>query len=181
MPDTPNTPVPSEFAKIPLEAIIGAPLDAVAKAQRAAADNTIGFIQALADKSQSFQYSRIGEDGREQKVAIKVPTLALVPTPHIRIDSVTTHFKYEISESLVVKKDTSATLEGSAGIKYLPIVDLSLKGSIQSSSADDSTTNRSGVLEITVHASEAPMPEGLAKVLSLLANAAQPQIQAQTN
>ncbi len=31
--------------------------------------------------------------------------------------------------------------------------------------------NRSGTLEITVHASEAPMPEGLAKVLGLLANA----------
>lgn len=170
-----DTPVPSEFAKIPLEAIIGAPLDAVAKAQRAVADSTLGFIQALGDKSQSFQYTNIDKEGKEQKVSLNVPTLALVPTPHIRIDSVTTHFKYEISESLLIKKETTASLDATAGIKYLPIVDLSLKGSITSTSANDSTTNRSGVLEITIHASEAPMPEGLAKVLSLLANAALPK------
>jgi hypothetical protein len=29
--------------------------------------------------------------------------------------------------------------------------------------------NRSGVIEITLHASEAPIPEGLARVLNLLA------------
>jgi hypothetical protein len=30
--------------------------------------------------------------------------------------------------------------------------------------------NRSGMLEMTVHASESPIPEGLAKILNLLAS-----------
>jgi hypothetical protein len=46
-----------------------------------------------------------------------------------------------------------------------------LKGSVTSRSSTESTTNRSGHLEITLHASEAPMPEGLARILSLLAHA----------
>lgn len=48
-------------------------------------------------------------------------------------------------------------------------VKASLKGNVSSQSSSESVMNRSGVLEITLHASEAPIPEGLARILNLLA------------
>jgi hypothetical protein len=47
-------------------------------------------------------------------------------------------------------------------------VQATLKGSVSSSSSSEATTNRSGTLDITVRASEAPIPEGLARLLTLL-------------
>ncbi|MEK7871726.1 MAG: DUF2589 domain-containing protein, partial [Nitrospirota bacterium] len=60
-----------------------------------------------------------------------------------------------------------------SGAMLSPWVSASLKGSVSSKSAEESTMNRSGSLEITMHASESPMPEGLAKILNLLSNSIQ--------
>ena len=56
---------------------------------------------------------------------------------------------------------------GTTGI-LASFVKASLKGNVSSQSSSESVMNRSGVLEITVHASEAPIPEGLARILNLL-------------
>ncbi|MGC8824961.1 MAG: DUF2589 domain-containing protein [Bacteroidales bacterium] len=101
--------------------------------------------------------------------AILAPLLSLVPVPHIRIDSLTTHFKYEISQVTKVSQELSLDAEGNADIVKNPIINFSLKGSVVNKSAEESVMNRSGVLEITVHASEAPIPEGLSRLLTMLA------------
>jgi hypothetical protein len=110
--------------------------------------------------------------GKTKTVKISAPLLAMVPIPHLRIDSLTTHFKYEISQIAKSTRAKDATLEAGAqtGALLSPWVSATLKGSVASRSSDESTVNRSGVLEITVHASEAPMPEGLAKILGILAD-----------
>jgi hypothetical protein len=117
----------------------------------------------------SFSYTA---DGKSQTTQISAPLLSMIPVPHLRIDSLTVHFTYEITQTV---RDTSQTdrdvsLEaGTAGV-LSHWVKASLKGNVSSRSASESSLNRSGQMEITLHASEAPMPEGLSRLLSLLSS-----------
>lgn len=61
-------------------------------------------------------------------------------------------------------------LNAGTGATLSPWVSATLKGNVTSKATSDSSLNRSGTLDITIEASEAPMPEGLAKILSLLSN-----------
>jgi hypothetical protein len=84
----------------------------------------------------------------------------------LRIDSLTSHFKFEISQ--ITKNSERNQAEGGvqASLPFLPT--FALKGSITHEATRESTTNRSGMLEITIHASEAEMPAGLSRVLNWL-------------
>jgi len=168
--------VGAEFQALPLDFIMAAPLTAAVKAQAAAAEAARGFIEAMLDdngapKTVQFQMAVKQNDGASKDVQINAPLLSLVPVPHLRIDSLTVHFKYEITQSLRSSKATDAEVGIQMGIgkTLTPWAEATLKGSVTSKSAEESTTNRSGQLEITLHASEAPMPEGLARLLNLLA------------
>ena len=179
-PPTGALPV-GDFQALPLDFIISAPLLAVVRAQRDAALSTRDFITSLMTKDandankltpMAVNFDLQYHDGETNKeIKLDVPLLSIVPIPHMRFDSITTHFKYEISQIVGTKRDNAAQGALDAGIKYLPFLDASLKGSLSTTSSEQSTTNRSGALEITVHASEAPIPEGLARLLSLLARA----------
>ena len=170
-----NEIVPAaEFQSLPLEFIISAPLLGVIKAQAIAAQATLDFINTF--KSQTVEFENVTTattDGiaSVQNVTVKAPLLAMTPIPHIRIDSFTTHFKYEISQVVSEKKslDMGISLEAGTTGLLANFVKASLKGNVSSQSSSESVMNRSGVLEITLHASEAPIPEGLARILNLLA------------
>ena len=164
----------TEFQALPLEYIIAAPLLGVIKAQAAAAAATQAYIGSLIEngkpKTIDFELSSSTDTGLK-KSKISAPLLSMVPVPHIRIDSFTTHFKYEISEANKTTKEMGygATLD--AEVTKNPFFNISLKGNVSSKSAEESVMNRSGMLEITIHASEAPIPEGLARLLSALSKA----------
>lgn len=185
----------ADFQSLPLDFLIAAPLVAAVQAQKQAALSTKDFITSFlnevkgADDKPSgrftpqtanfdFSFAQTGADGKAATKTVKldVPLLSIVPVPHLRIDSLTTHFKYEVSQVVGTERKQATQGELNAGIKYLPFLEASLKGSLSSTSAEHSTTNRSGLLEITVHASEAPMPEGLARLLSLLAKVVDVQV-----
>jgi hypothetical protein len=172
----------AEFQSLPLEFIISAPLMGVIKAQAVSAQATLEFINNLKGQTVDFENtvsSTTAGTTTQQQVTVKAPLLTMVPIPHIRIDSFTTHFKYEISQVVTEKNslDMGATLDaGTTGV-LSKFFNASLKGNVSSQSSSESTMNRSGVLEITLHASEAPIPEGLARVLNLLAKT----IPAETN
>jgi hypothetical protein len=183
----------TDFQALPLDAIIAAPLIGAINAQKVAAETTRDFITHFLDpvknndgttsyKPQTASFNlnikSVGADGKETEnnVALDAPVLSMVPVPHLRIDSITTHFRYEVRQFVGTKKEKAKEGEVSGGIKFLPFVDFSLKGNLSSRSSEESTTNRSGMLEITVHASEAPIPEGLARLLSLLGQMAQPRL-----
>lgn len=167
-----------EFQALPLEYIVAAPLKAAVDAQGAAASATLAYITGLMDKDGKpinieLDATMTQDNADSKSVHIKAPLLAIVPVPHLRIDSLTTHFKYEVSQTV---KDTSQAQgqgqlqAGTTGLlsKFLNV---SLSGSISKTTTDESTSNRSGVLEITVHASEAPLPAGLEKLLTVLGKA----------
>lgn len=182
MADT-EVQIAAEFEKLPLEDMVAAPLIAAVEAQMKSAVAIREFIQSFLDKDNkpitvdfSVTSSTTGApQANEKTVHINAPLLSIVPVPHLRIDSLTTHFKYEISQVIKSTKARAnlAELAAHSGALLSPWVSATLKGTVSSQSSEESTMNRSGVLEITIHASEAPMPEGLAKILSLLANSIQ--------
>ena len=187
MADNEAIQLSAEFEKLPLDVIVASPLEAAVSAQSRAAAATRDYLKSLLDKDgkpimvnfevgiQENAPSSTAGGTPVKQIQITAPLISIVPVPHLRIDSLTTHFKYEISQ--IVKStrsfDKSADVGAQTGALLSPWVSATLKGSLSSKSSEESTMNRSGVLEITVHASEAPMPEGLAKILGILANAIQ--------
>jgi hypothetical protein len=169
----------AEFQALPLESIIAAPLKGAVEAQAIAAATTRAFIENMIDKDGKpitvpfkIKYSVSSATGvTDANTTIDVPLLSIVPVPHLRIDSLTTHFRYEINAITKTEHETNKAFGGTVGTTGIlsKFVNVSLNGSISSKSREESSTNRSGILEITVHASEAPIPEGLAKILNLLA------------
>src|SRR3569833_2854738 len=112
--------VGAEFQALPLDFIMAAPLTAAVKAQAAAAEAARGFIEAMLDdsgapKTVQFQMAVKQNDGASKDVQINAPLLSLVPVPHLRIDSLTVHFKYEITQSLRSSKATGAGGGGRGG------------------------------------------------------------------
>jgi hypothetical protein len=178
-----NTPVTAaaDFQALPLDFIIGAPLDAAIKAQRLSADGTVNFIKGMLNPAPAgggastpitvdFTASQQNTaTGATVTTSVSAPLLSIVPVPHLRIDSLTINFKYEISQTTTQKSDVSggASLDVTVG---WGLIKGALHGSVSASKSNESTMSRNGSLEITVHASESPIPEGLAKILNFLTN-----------
>lgn len=173
----------AEFQALPLGYIVAEPLKAAIMAQAIAAETTQKFINGLLTDEggkkvpitvefDSTLNVGSGDTSTVKKVSVSAPLLAMVPIPHLRIDSLTTHFKYEISSIAKSSEDNSkgvnVNIETGAGLSLW--AKGSITGSVSSKSSSESVMNRSGVLEITVNASESPMPEGLAKILGILSN-----------
>ncbi len=175
----------AEFQSLPLEYIIAAPLKGAIEAQTIAASATRAFIQSMlttnADGTQTpmtvdFKLAKntSGITGNAStEMVIKAPLLSMIPVPHLRIDSITTNFKYEINEIHTSEKtvDLGANLNAGTVGALSKFVNISLSGTVGSKTREESSMNRSGSIEITVHASEAPIPEGLARILNLLSRA----------
>jgi hypothetical protein len=176
----------AEFQALPLEFIIAAPLSGAIKAQALAAQTTLQYIKGMMKEDPTTKIitpmtvnftadiQTSGDSmGTKKTMNINVPFMSIVPIPHIRIDSLTVNFKYEISQTVksTDAKDEEFGLQAGTSGLLSNWISASLKGSVSNKSSEESTMNRSGTLEITVHASEAPIPEGLAKLLNLLSNA----------
>ncbi|MBI5562356.1 MAG: DUF2589 domain-containing protein [Deltaproteobacteria bacterium] len=174
----------ADFQALPLEFIVSAPLQAAVKAQGIAADTTRQYIESLINLETrkpltvEFEFNK-SEGGPMPAVTttttkVTAPVMSIVPIPHLRIDSMTIHFKYEISQIVMDKTGTEKgwDFSGGGGVGGNPWVNFTLKGGVSSktTASSESTMNRSGTLEITVHASEAPMPAGLEKILTMMAN-----------
>lgn len=162
------TTIGSDFQSLPLDYLVSAPLVAAVQAQATAAATTQKYLADL--KNQYVEFGTETSDGaNSQKRSLKSPLLTCVPVPHLRIDSLTTHFKFEISQITKAAEKTQGGVQAEATTTSLPFLPaFSLKGNIAHESSRETTTNRSGMLEITIHASEAEMPAGLSRVLNWL-------------
>jgi hypothetical protein len=176
-----NVTIPAaEFQALPLEFIIATPLLAAVKAQAVAAQATLDFINGLIKTDTREPISvkfkvKYRENDEIKEAEIDAPLLSIVPIPHLRIDSLNIDFKFEVSHTFADRKslETGASVEIGTGSALSPWVSASLKGSVSSKSSEENTINRSGQLSISVHASEAPIPEGLARILTVLAKTIQ--------
>jgi hypothetical protein len=186
--------LPAELRALPLEHIIGAPLEAAIKAQAMAARTSVEFIREVGLKTDAttgelsaqyvdFKFDRTleemmvppagGQPIRNYRVVpskLTVPLLAMVPVPYIRISDMTIDFEYQIRDIETSETQKEGTVEAKVGAKYW-CVKAEVKGSYSNRSATKRETDRRTTLKIMVNAAQDQMPEGLSRVLDMLHDA----------
>lgn len=181
---------PAEFKNLPLEEIIANPLSGAIEAQAKAAMTTKKFLDSLLtgakdDKGnkkpisvefnveQEIDSGTADSTGVEKRtVKFNAPLISLVPIPHINIDEVLIKFHYEIKQTTTISRETkkSADLSAKSGWLISKFADIKLEGGVSNKTTEGSVANRAGSLDVTVKASQAPMPKGLDIILTALAN-----------
>lgn len=190
-----------QFKGLPMNDLIGAPLDAAVKANinmaRATADfiNTVGFGPDVIDSTGkatgpgairmvNFEFERPGieivngvQTRTIEVVKMRVPLLAIVPIPNLQVDNVDITFDMEVRSSTSEKSstDTAATLDATAKVGWGPFsLEVKVHGSVATHKENTRTSDNSAKYHVEVHATNHGVPEGLARVLDIMATAAKP-------
>ena len=171
-----------EFGGLPMESLIGGPLQAACDAQTMLAGATARFIEEVGlvkegDKQVvrtvgfSFNRSANGDDGNgpaSEKVEMNIPLLAMVKVPSLSIDLVDITFDMEID-------DKKGELEAEMGLQIGPFsMKAKVKGSISSHKENTRKSDNSAKYHVQVRATQGEMPEGLSRVLDILNTAINP-------
>ncbi len=170
--------VAEQFGGLDMKNLIGAPLSAAAESSvllaRSTADfiNTVGFDADGKVRNVTFGYQKLtpNDDGTSelQGMKVDVPMLAIVPIPNLQIDEVNILFDMEVKQSEKSENatDIGATLSGSA--KFGPIK-VSVSGSVSSHMDNTRSSDNSAKYHVDVRATNHGMPEGLSRVLDMMA------------
>ena len=110
---------------------------------------------------------------------IDVPMLAIVPIPNLQVDEVNILFDMEVKESEKSESatDLSATASGSLN---LGIVKVNISGSVSSHSSNTRSSDNSAKYHVDVRATNHGTPEGLARVLDMMAASVSPSLVSST-
>ena len=180
----------NQFSGLDMDALIGGPLKAICNAQMMLAASTVKFIEEVGleeagpdgirkVRTTSFSFNRtaFSEEGAvkgTEEVSMAVPLLSIVKNPTFGVDDATITFDMEVksSECSEKTKDMSGELEGNAGIKIGPFnMDVKIKGSVACNEKNTRSSDNSAKYHIELHARDYGMPEGLARMLDILATA----------
>jgi Protein of unknown function (DUF2589) len=183
--------VPALLKQLPLEHIIGAPLEAAIKSQAMAARTTVDFITNVGLKSDGngdlvaqlvdFKFDRTLEEVQPNPTngqpplrnfrvvpsKLTVPLLAIVPIPFIRITDMTIDFEYKVRDIETNEHSDEFNVSAKVEAKYW-IFKAEVSGSYGSKNAARRETDQSTTLRITVNAAQDNIPEGLARVLDMM-------------
>jgi predicted nucleic acid-binding Zn-ribbon protein len=170
--------IAEQFAGLQMDKLIGAPLCAAADASTQLANSTADFINRVGfDKdgkvrTVAFGYEKrsTNEDGTsnldEMKVA--VPMLAIVPIPNLQVDEVNILFDMEVKQS--EKQESASDMSGSmSGSMNLGIIKVSVSGSVSAHQSNTRSSDNSAKYHVDVRATNHGTPEGLARVLDMMA------------
>lgn len=189
--------IANQFKGLPMESLIGGPLKAACEANvlmaRATSNyiNDVGFLQNVdsdgnmtpgAPRMVDFAFERPGTDVEGnptiEMVKIKVPILAIVPIPNLQVNTVDVTFDMEVKNSMssTDKMDMAASMEASASVGIGPFsASVKITGSISSSKENTRSSDSSAKYHVAVNAQNFGMPEGLARVLDIMSQAAAPR------
>jgi hypothetical protein len=179
----PSTNFTSELNNIPFRAMIGGPLQAAVDAQVASSlatidfINRVGFKEAAGDGTRElvmvdFSHTRkdVDAEGKDtsQKVNVRVPLLAMLPIPSLRIEHVIVDFNVKLNsvESYQVSDKLGVEAEIKAG--WGP-VSFRVSGSYQRQSTTGVEVKKEYMLSVNVKAVQDEIPAGLEKILGMLA------------
>ena len=170
--------IAEQFAGLKMDQLIGAPLRAAADASTQLANSTadfinrVGFDGAGKVRTVAFGYQKrsVNEDGTSNldEMKVNVPMLAIVPIPNLQVDEVNILFDMEVkqSERQESAMDMSASISGSANFG---IVKVSVTGSISAHQSNTRSSDNSAKYHVDVRATNHGTPEGLARVLDMMA------------
>ena len=187
--------VASQFSALPMECLIGGPLQAAATAQGQLASITSDFITnvGLQDDGQgnlsartvAFNYdkpvktSATDADGNVtdtwdvKPLSLNVPLLSIVKAPNLQVKDVEINFYMEVKASSNATNENSqnASVDASwrgwgAKVKF--------HGSVSNKNTSQRSSDSSAKYDVKVSATDDGAPEGLMKVLDILQEAIQP-------
>jgi hypothetical protein len=173
--------IANQFVGLPIEDLIVAPLEGMAKGQAKLNDVTWRYINEVAfvkDKDGNataraldVQMNRVMTDGDtgEQSVQTlysKVPMLPLVPLPSLAITSADINFTMEVSTSNMAASATG----GWWGMKF----SAKMSGKVATHKENTRSTDNSAKYSVSVHAEQLPATEGMLKLSDYLTQMLEP-------
>lgn len=151
--------------------LIAAPLKAAADAQVDLAKSTVEFIRTVGleqdgtgkVRSLNFNLSAMDKDGAERNLQIQAPLLAIVPIPNLAVEEVDIGFQMEVTSA--TRNSTESPGSESQGVNVY--------GQVSSQASSTRETNQSAKYQIQVKARKQEMPEGLSRILDIMAQSVQ--------
>lgn len=176
-----------DLKSLPLYDIIGAPISAMVQAEAQSAQTTLEFIEKLGFEKQyptggeedgavsvgdlrmvEFGYTKPDADGNLAEFVARIPLLALLPIPGIRIKLATLAFAAKISDVINVSTEASQPGDGEETPPWLQGSDIEFRGGLVSSTSTEQTTQSSFDMNIKIELEQTPVTPGIAKLISLL-------------
>ncbi len=167
-----------QFAGLDMANLIGGPLTAAADASVLLAQSTADFINKVgfdADQNArkvafSFQRMEPDADGsiNQSEMKVEVPLLAIVPIPNLQIDEVNILFDMEVKQCEKSEQSLDMGAKIEAGLQVGPFK-VSISGSVSSHSSNTRSSDNSAKYHVDVSATNHGTPEGLARVLDMMA------------
>ena len=188
--------VASQFSALPMESLIGGPLQAAATAQGQLASITSDFITSvgledtgggkLAARTVDFKYQKpvkssktdaktgaVTDTWSKQDMNLQVPLLSIVKSPNLQVKEVDITFDMEVKASSASQstntRDVSVDASWSgwgAKVKF--------HGAVSNKQESQRSSDTSAKYHVEVKAQDDGAPEGLMKVLDILGEAIQP-------
>lgn len=170
--------IAEQFAGLDMEQLIGGPLSAAADASTLLANSTadfinkVGFDSAGKVRTVAFAYQKrsMNEDGTSNldEMKVDVPMLAIVPIPNLQVDEVNILFDMEVKQSEKSEQslDLGARISGSLN---MGIFKVSVTGNVSAHSSNTRSSDNSAKYHVDVRATNHGTPEGLARVLDMMA------------
>lgn len=170
--------IAEQFAGLRMDQLIGGPLTAAADASTLLANSTAEFINKVGFNQDgkvrtvtfSYQARSINDDGTSNLDTMKVdvPMLAIVPIPNLQIDEVNILFDMEVKQSERSEKsmDMGANLSTSMNFGFVKV---NVTGSVSAHSSNTRSSDNSAKYHVDVRATNHGIPEGLARVLDMMA------------
>lgn len=178
----PSTNLTSELNNIDFRKMIGGPLQAAVDAQVASSLATVNFINSVgfetADDGKKtlvmvdFSHTRkdVDAEGNEvnKDIAIRVPLLAMLPIPSLRIEHVIIDFKVKLNSVESSKVSDKLGVNVSAGGGFGP-VNFKVSASYERQTSTGVEVKKEYALTVNVKAVQDEIPAGLEKILNMLA------------
>jgi len=188
--------VASQFSALPMEDLIGAPLQAAATAQGKLASITSDFITSvgledtgggkLAARTVDFKYQKpvktsktdpktgaVTDTWSKQDMDLQVPLLSIVKSPNLQVKKVNVTFDMEVKASTASQTTSQQDAKVSASWKGWG-AKVSFQGSVSNKQESQRSSDTSAKYHVDVTAQDDGAPEGLMKVLDILGEAIQP-------
>jgi hypothetical protein len=165
-----------DLATLGFGELLGALLSAVVEGQRQATASSLAFVEEVGftrdeeGKEQfrtvAIRYTKLDENQNPASFALEVPLLAMVAIPTLAVRRAKVAFTYDVTETSVETPEDDgrsrrATL---GGVIPQPVV---LKGFVPRRRTTRTDTRESAGLNVEVTVETEPLPEGLARLLTL--------------
>ncbi len=170
--------IADQFKGLDMGSLIGGPLTAAADASIMLADSTADFINHVGFdyygkvRTVAFSYQKrsANEDGTSNldEMKMDIPMLAIVPIPNLQLDEVNVLFDMEVKQSESSQKslDVGAGLNGQLRLGPIKV---SISGSVSVHQENTRKSDNSAKYHVDVRATNHGTPEGLARVLDMMA------------